>query len=82
MFRGKLKKGNKLSASADAKVWKINIKNIIADLGASLEETKKIIDQLTKLRNACIKTQDNLTNEVLAIEVELQKRIEQKQIKL
>lgn len=55
----------------DFKIWGMVIKNQLADLNASIEKCDVIIKQLTKLQVDAARTQDDLENQIKAMEVQL-----------
>lgn len=49
------------------KIWKYEIKSQIGDIDESLKKCSKLVVELTKLRDECVRTSDNLKQVILNI---------------
>jgi len=56
-------------------IWKYEINGLIKDLEFSRDALTPIIAQITKLRNDCVRSADNLDNVILAIKTNIKNQI-------
>lgn len=66
----------------DLKIWKYEVKSQIGDINQSLIKCTKLVEDLVKLRDECVRTSDSLKNVILNIQEALDRRIKEKQVEV